>query len=205
MILRVGLTGGIASGKSTVGRHLAERGATVIDADHVVHDLYRPGRPGHTALVDLYGQTILTPEGEIDRPALSRAALSTPSGAETLNRLIRPLVMDEVARRIEALETKGEDRIVVFEATLLLEAGAKALWDRVIVVDTDPETQVARAVRRGLSEEEARTRLSRQMDREARLSDADYVIDSSGPVSETLARTDEVWAELVALLDMRDK
>lgn len=205
MILRVGLTGGIASGKSTVGHHLAERGAVVIDADHVVHDLYRPGRAGHRALVELYGQSIVTPEGEIDRPALSRAALSSPSGAETLNRLIHPLVADEVARRIEAIEKEGSNRIVVLEATLLLEAGGRHIYDRIIVVDTDPETQIARAVRRGLSEEEARIRLSRQMDRQARLSSADYVIDSSGPVSETLARTDQVWTELKALLDARGK
>jgi len=203
MILKVGLTGGIASGKSTVGRHLASLGAYVIDADHVVKDLYQPGARGHRALVERYGDAVLTASGEIDRPALSRIALGTPGGAEALNQLIHPLVLQDAEQRIAAVEAEGDDRVVVFEATLLLEAGGRDRYDLVIVVDTDAETQIARAVRRGLSEEEARLRLSRQMERQQRLAGADFVIDSSGPVSQTLERASEVWSELQSILQER--
>lgn len=200
MILKVGLTGGIASGKSTVGRRLAELGAVVIDADRIVHDLYRPGQAGHRALVQRYGEAILTASGEIDRPALSRAALATPEGAEELNRLIHPLVIGEEKRRLEALEADEGDHVVVVEATLLLESGGRSRYDQIVVVDTDPETQIARAVRRGLPEDEARVRMSRQMSRADRLARADFVIDSSGPLHETIHRSDTLWQQLTALL-----
>lgn len=205
MILKVGLTGGIASGKSTVGRYLAGLGATVIDADSVVHELYRPGQPGYLALVDRYGDEILTPGGEIDRAKLSRLALSTPVGAEELNRLIHPLVIREESRRLEAMEAEGDDRIVVVEATLLLESGGRDRYDCIVVVDTDPEIQIARAVHRGMPEREARVRLSRQMNREERLAAADVVIDSSGPVEQTLEQTDELWKRLTSWISDRDK
>jgi dephospho-CoA kinase len=197
MILRVGLTGGIASGKSTVGRHLEHLGAVVIDADRVVAELYQPGRAGHRALVGRYGQSILTTDGEIDRAALSRTALSTPEGAAELNALVHPLVIAEEARRMATLAEGVDNRIVVVEATLLLESGGRSRYDRVIVVDTDPELQIARAVGRGLPEPEVRLRLSRQMDRTLRLDMADFVIDSSGAVEDTLRRTEEVWRQLV--------
>lgn len=203
MILRVGLTGGIASGKSTVGRYLARNGAIVIDADDVVRELYRPGRPGHAALVARYGGSVLTAEGEIDRPALSRIALSTPDGARELNHLIHPLVIEEEARRMTEIESHGEPRIVVVEATLLLESGGRTRYDCIVVVDVDPETQIERAVRRGLSEIETRTRIARQMPRAERLALADFVIDSSGSIDETLQRTNEVWQRLVQLLSGR--
>lgn len=205
MILKVGLTGGIASGKSTVGRHLAHLGAVVIDADRVVTELYRPGEAGHRALVKHYGESVLTLDGEIDRLALSRTALSSPDGAKELNALIHPLVIEEEARRMAALSADADDRVVVAEATLLLESGGRSRYDRIIVVDTDPEVQIARAVGRGLPEAEARLRLSRQMDRHARLAMADFVIDSSGSVGETLQRTEEVWLCLTSELSARTK
>jgi dephospho-CoA kinase len=203
MILKIGLTGGIASGKSTVGRHLAELGAVVIDADRVVHELYRPGEAGYHALVDRYGEGVLAPDGQIDRPRLSRTALTTPERAEELNQLIHPLVIEEEAHRIASIEAEGRDRVVVVEATLLLESGGKARYDRIIVVDTDPETQVQRAVARGLSKDEAILRMSRQMSRQDRLALADFVVDSSGSVADTLARVDAVWANLTTELSRK--
>ena len=197
MILRVGLTGGMASGKSTVGRRFAELGATVIDADRVVHELYRPGAAGHELIVSRYGSEVLRDDGEIDRPRLSSMALSTPEGAQELNALIHPLVIEEEHRQIRELESRAEgDHLVIVEATLLLESGGRDRYQRVVVVDTDLEVQVGRAVSRGMNDHEARTRISRQMNRADRIENADYVIDSSGSLRDTLEQTDEVFARL---------
>jgi dephospho-CoA kinase len=196
MILRVGLTGGIASGKSTVARMFADLGCVTIDADQIVTQLYQPGRAGHEALVRTYGESILAPDGPINRRKLADLALATDADAKKLNALIHPLVIAEQARLIAAEEVAGGDRIVIVEATLLIESGGKNRFDRIIVVDTDPETQIARAVARGMTREEAERRIARQMPREERLRYADYVIDSSGAMSETEASTVRVCEAL---------
>lgn len=195
MILRVGLTGGIASGKSTVARMFGELGCVVIDADDIVRDLYRPGAAGHRALVDRYGDLVLRENGEIDRPKLSALALGTPDGAKQLNELIHPLVIDEEKRRMAAADD-GSDRIVVAEATLLLESGGRGRYDRVVVVDLDPEEQIRRGVTRGMEAGEVRLRMARQMAREERLAQADYVISSEGSLDDTRARTEGVYRAL---------
>jgi dephospho-CoA kinase len=196
MILRAGLTGGIASGKSTVARMFAALGCVTIDADQIVTQLYQPGRAGHQALVRTYGESILAPDGTIDRRKLADLALATDADAKKLNALIHPLVIAEQARLIAAEEVAGGDRIVVVEATLLIESGGKARFDRIIVVDTDPETQLARAVARVMTREEAERRIARQIPREERLRYADYVIDSSGAMSGTEAETVRVYESL---------
>lgn len=196
MILRVGLTGGIASGKSTVARILGELGCYVIDADQIVRSLYRPGEAGHRAIVDAYGDAVLDGTGEIDRARLSRTALSTPEGAAKLNQLIHPLVIAEQQKALAALEAIGEDRVAVVEATLLIESGGRARFDKIVVVDVPPETQLQRAVRRGLSEDEARLRMGRQLSREERLAAADYVVDNSGSAEELRQRVAQLYATL---------
>ena len=180
MILRVGLTGGLASGKSTVAELLAGLGCRLVDADEVVDALYRPGRPGHEAIVKTYGPGILTDDGEIDRPKLASIAFSSAQEASRLNALIHPLVIEEERRIIDETNLLGEDQIVVVEATLLLESGGKERYDVIVVVDVPEEIQVRRAVERGMSEGDARARISRQMSRTNRLSAADEVIDNSG-------------------------
>ncbi len=197
MILRVGLTGGIASGKSTVARILCELGCVVIDADDVVRDLYRPGRPGHRALVTRYGEAVLREDGEIDRPKLSAMALSTPERAAELNALIHPLVIEEEERRVNAAGARG-DTIVVVEATLLLESGGRSRYERIVVVDIDPEEQVRRGTGRGMSESEVRLRMSRQLPRDQRIEQADYVISSDGTIADTHVRTEAVYRCLLA-------
>jgi len=196
MILRAGLTGGIASGKSTVARMFAALGCVTIDADQIVTQLYQPGRAGHQALVRTYGESILSPNGTIDRRKLADVALATDADAKKLNALIHPLVIEEQACLIAAEEAVVGDRIVIVEATLLIESGGKSRFDRIIVVDTDPETQLARAVARGMTREEAERRIARQMPREERLRYADYVIDSSGAMNDTEGATVRVYEAL---------
>lgn len=180
-MLKVGLTGGIASGKSTVTRTLAGLGCATVDADAVVTRLYRHGEPGHEALVNRYGREILRPDGEIDRPKLANIAFADAESAKKLNALIHPLVIEEEQRMMADEERRfpGRDRIFVVEATLLLESGGKNRYDKIIVVDVPTEAQIERAVKRGMAEADVVRRIANQMPREERLRLADYVIDNS--------------------------
>ncbi|MGZ7080656.1 MAG: dephospho-CoA kinase [Thermoanaerobaculia bacterium] len=200
MILRVGLTGGIASGKSTIARTFAGLGAVTIDADTVVTRLYRPGAAGHEALVRTYGREILRPDGEIDRQKLASIAFTNDEEARKLNALIHPLVLDEERRIMDAERVRfpNRDRIFIVEGTLLLETGGRERYDKIIVVDTDPKTQIERAVKRGMDRGDAERRLARQMPREQRLKMADYVIDNSGNMHTAEVETHRVWEKLWA-------
>jgi dephospho-CoA kinase len=197
-MLRVGLTGGIASGKSTVARIFANLGCLTIDADAVVARLYRPGEAGHQAIVRTYGREVLGPDGEIDRPKLANIAFKDEESAKRLNALIHPLVIEEQARLIEAEEARfpGRNRIVVIEATLLLESGGKQRYDKIVVVDAPPETQLARGEGRGMEREEVARRIRHQMSREERLAQADYVIENSGDERALEIATHEVFEKL---------
>jgi dephospho-CoA kinase len=192
MILRVGLTGGIASGKSTIARMFASLGCITIDADQIVARLYQPGEAGHEALVRTYGAGILLPDRTIDRRKLADLAFASDESAKALNALIHPLVVAEEARLME--ETC--DGIVMVEATLLIESGGKERYDRIVIVDVDPETQLARAIGRGMSREDAERRIAHQLPRTERLRYADYVIDNSGDVHAAEAETKRVFEAL---------
>ncbi|HEX6641408.1 MAG TPA: dephospho-CoA kinase [Thermoanaerobaculia bacterium] len=205
MILRVGLTGGIASGKSTIVRMLAGLGCVTVDADAIVARLYRPGQAGHEAIVRTYGTGVLLPDGEIDRKKLSDIAFSKPEEAQKLNALIHPLVIAEQARLFREAEERGEDAIYVVEATLLLESGGRQRFDRIVVVDVDPEVQVARATGRGMTADEAKRRIAHQMPREERLRHADYVIDNSGDEGAALVETTRVYEALRRDLEQKTK
>jgi dephospho-CoA kinase len=198
MMLRVGLTGGIASGKSAVARTLAGLGCYVIDADAIVTRLYRPGGAGHEALVRTYGPAILRADGEIDRPKVAAIAFENDESASRLNQLIHPLVIAEQQRMMEAEErrSRGAEQIAVVEATLLLESGGRKRFDKIVVVDVDPEIQVRRGVARGMDEAELRRRIARQMPRDTRLGQADYVIDNNGDLSSGEAETRRVYEGL---------
>jgi dephospho-CoA kinase len=192
MILRVGLTGGIASGKSTIARTFASLGCIVVDADQIVARLYQPGEAGHKALVRTYGTGILLPDGAIDRRKLADIAFASDESAKALNALIHPLVIAEQARMMEGTR----EGIVMVEATLLIESGGKERYDRIVVADVDPETQLARAVARGMSREDAERRIAHQLPREERLRYADYVIDNSGDLGAAEAETRRVFEAL---------
>jgi dephospho-CoA kinase len=207
MILRVGLTGGIASGKTTVARTLAGLGCVVIDADEVVRRLYRRGEPGYEALVHAYGREILTADSDIDRPKLASIAFVDDASAKKLNALIHPLVIAEEEGTInaEAQRFPDRDRIVVVEATLLLESGGKQRYDKIVVVDSAPEVQFDRAVKRGMDRQDAQRRSARQMARDMRRKDADYVIENNGDVRSLEAETMRVYENLRGDLETKKK
>ena len=207
MILRVGLTGGIASGKSTIARIFGGLGCVTIDADAIVARLYRPGGAGHNVLVQAYGRDILTQSGEIDRKKLADIAFASRESAQKLNELIHPLVIAEEQRIMSAEEVRfpDRDRIFIVEATLLLESGGKARYDKIIVVDLDPDTQETRAVMRGVTRPDARRRMKNQRPREERLRAADYVIDNSGDRRHAEVETHRVYESLRADLEAKKK
>ncbi len=176
--MRVGLTGGVASGKSTVSAILRELGAVVIDADRLARDVVAKGTPGLADVVRELGEGVLTDDGELDRPAVARLVFSDEGARRRLEGVIHPLVLAE-STRLEAEAAEGT--IVVHDIPLLAESGRADSFDAVLVVDADPEEQVRRAVReRGWSEEEARARIAAQAGREERRAIATYVIENTG-------------------------
>ena len=194
-MLRVGLTGGIGAGKSTVASLLAERGATVIDADAIARDLVVPGSAALAALVTEFGPRILRQDGSLDRGELASLAFSDARAIERLNAIMHPAIREESARRIAAATTD----VVVHDMPLLVETGQVDLVDMVVVVDCPVELQVERAVgQRGLAREDVERRIAVQATRDARLAAADVVIDNSGAPEATRAQVDALWALLQA-------
>jgi dephospho-CoA kinase len=190
--LRVGLTGGLASGKSTVGRRLAAAGFVVVDADRVVTDLYRPGAPGAAAVAAALGSEFLTPEGGVDKARVAARVFADPTALATLERAVHPLV----AARFAAAAASAGDAVTVLEATKLVESGLDAGLDIVVTVEAPVEARVRRAVGRGLPEAEARARLAAQDDGALRRARADIVIENAGELGDLLRRTDELVERL---------
>jgi dephospho-CoA kinase len=191
---RVGLTGGVASGKSTVSAMLAELGAVVIDADLLAREVVEPGTDGLTEIVAAFGEEVLTPEGELDRPAMGAVVFADEAKRRTLEAIIHPRVR---ARGEELEAAAGPDDVVVHDIPLLAETGQAARFDAVLVVDVPVETQVARMVElRGLTREEAEARISAQASREERLAIATHVIDNSGSLTDLRARVSAAYAAL---------
>jgi dephospho-CoA kinase len=196
VILRVGLTGGIASGKSTVRRLFESFGCFTVDADALVAQLYEPGRAGHAALVATYGRAVVRDDQTIDRVALANVAFATPDDARKLNALIHPIVLRETAQLLDDYERTHDDNIAVVEATLLLEAGGRTRYDRIVVVDVPVELQIERGVARGLPRDEVMRRIAHQMPREERVQHADYVIDNRGDAAALERATRVVYDAL---------
>ncbi len=194
MVLTVGLTGGIGAGKSEVSRLLAGYGAVVVDADRIAREVVEPGTPGLTAVVEAFGESVLTPEGTLDRPKLGSIVFADPAELQTLNAIVHPLVR---ARSAELEAAAGPDAIVVHDVPLLAENGLAPLYDLVVVVDAAPQTQLARLTAlRGMPEEEARARMAAQATREQRLAVATLVIDNDGPLEALEPQVRAVWKEL---------
>jgi len=193
-VLRIGLTGGIGSGKSTVSALLAGHGAVVVDADRIAREVVEPGSPGLAAVVEAFGSSVLTPDGALDRPALAAVVFADPEARRRLDALVHPLVRAR-GRELEAAAPPGS--VVVHDVPLLVETGQASSYDLVLVVLADVETRVARLVRRGLTAEDARARIAVQATDEQRRAVADVVLDNSGTPEELAAQVDRVWAERV--------
>ncbi|MFI6351762.1 dephospho-CoA kinase [Streptomyces sp. NPDC050743] len=194
-MLKVGLTGGIGAGKSEVSRLLVEHGAVLIDADRIAREVVAPGTPGLAAVVEAFGEDVLTADGSLDRPKLGSIVFADPEKLAVLNSIVHPLVG---ARSRELEEAAAADAVVIHDVPLLTENGLAPLYDLVIVVDASPETQLDRLVRlRGMTEEDARARMAAQATREQRRRIADIVIDNDVPLDALHKRVTEVWEDLV--------
>jgi dephospho-CoA kinase len=192
--VRVGLTGGIASGKSTVSAILAELGAVVIDADLIAREVVARGTPGLDAVVAEFGPGVLTPEGDLDRPAMGARVFADPSARKRLEAIIHPLVHQRSAE-LEAAAPPGS--VIVHDIPLLAEVGRGGQFDAVLVVDAPTEEQVTRMVRdRGWTREDAESRIAAQASREDRLAIATHVIDNTGSLDDLRRRVEEAYAEL---------
>ncbi|HWH26094.1 MAG TPA: dephospho-CoA kinase [Pseudolysinimonas sp.] len=196
----VGLTGGIASGKSLVAARFAELGAVVVDADAVAREVVEPGQPALAAISERFGPGVLASDGRLDRAALGSLVFADDDARLALNAITHPAVK---ARSHELFEQAWADdpaAIVVYDVPLLVEGRVRGgEFDTIVVVEADDEVRVRRMIdERGMSEDDARRRIAAQADNATRRSIADFVIDTNGTIAETLARTDEVWAQLSA-------
>ncbi|HWL34835.1 MAG TPA: dephospho-CoA kinase [Frankiaceae bacterium] len=190
-MLRVGLTGGIGSGKSEVARLLAARGALVVDSDALAREVVAPGTAGLAAVVEAFGPDYLDAHGALDRPRLARLVFQDPQARERLNAVVHPLVGAAAAER---LAQAPEDAIVVHDVPLLVETGMTPLFDVVVVVDTDRETQLERLVaQRGMTRQDAEARIDAQATREERLAAADHVIRNDGSLRELEEQVARLW------------
>jgi dephospho-CoA kinase len=197
-VLRAALTGGIACGKSVVACVLRDKGCFIHSADEAAHDLMSPGRPAWKEIVARFGQEILQPDGAIDRIRLGRTVFSDLGARLFLNKLLHPLVLAEEKRLIAGLERDGRTAIFISEAALTIEAGYSRFYDKIIVVHCPEDVQVRRLMEReGITEEEARRRIRVQMPGEEKRRHADYVIDASGSVLETIEQAERVYAALL--------
>jgi dephospho-CoA kinase len=199
VIYRVGLTGGLGSGKSTVAARLAKLGIPVLDADAVVHELYRPGGSGARAIAEEFGPQLLDASGAVDRPRLAALAFSDPARVARLNARIHPLVLDFLTHWFAELEARGEPLGVV-EATLLLEAGGRGRYETIATLSAPEEMRLARALARapGASPEALRARMRAQMKDEERERVSDVVLRNDGDLAHLLRETDALAARLGA-------
>lgn len=192
----LGLTGGIGSGKSTVGALLVERGAVLLDADAMVRELQQPGMPVFEAMVERFGPGIVAADGSLDRAAVAEVVFNDPEALQDLNAIVHPAVGERINQRL--VELAETDEVVVLDIPLLVE-GDRQGYAGVIVVDTDPEVALRRLVEhRGFSEADARARMANQASREERLARADVVVRNDGTLDDLAAEVDRAWAWIEA-------
>jgi len=195
-MLLIGLTGNIASGKSTVARLLSERGATIIDADVLARRVVEPGMPAFDEIVRRWGTQVVAPDGSLDRDALRRLVFSNHDQLEDLNQIVHPEVASYRDRLVNEARARG-DRLVVQDIPLLFERGIVEQFDRIVLVDAPRPMRLERLMReRGLSETEAMDMITAQMPAELKRARADYIIENVGTVRELEERVSEVWHTL---------
>lgn len=203
-VLRVGLTGGVACGKSTVGQMLAARGAHFLKADTLAHQLYAPGEPTYDAVVQHFGGGILNPDGTINRAQLADAAF--PGRIAELNAIVHPAVIDVQNKWMAEVARTEPNGVAVIEAALIIEAGAARDFDKLIVVTCDLEQKIARyALRAHISHEAARVEILRrsaaQLSDDEKASHSDYIIDNSGSLEDLAHYVEVLWAHLTEFAD----
>lgn len=197
-ILKVGLTGGIASGKTTVAGFFRELGAFLIDADDIAHRALGAGGSARDAVVAQFGDGILGPDGEVDRPTLARIVFSNPEARIALNSIVHPRVREEVALQMARCVENSLSRVAILDAALLVETGYYRGLDRLIVLRCRPEVQQRRLEERDeLSAEDARARIEAQAPLDRKLEVADYVIDTDIDLGETRGQVERVWNKLL--------
>jgi dephospho-CoA kinase len=196
--LLVGLTGGIATGKSTVSEILRGLGAVVLDADVLAREVVEPGQPALAAIVREFGPEVLTPEGRLDRKRVAAIVFSAPERRKTLEGITHPAIRDRFLARLAELEAQGYEGLVFWDAPVMIEAGGHKSMDRLVVVITDAATQLARAVGRDGDRADVERRIANQLPLADKAALADHVIDNSGDRAATEARTREVHTALLA-------
>lgn len=192
---KIGLTGGIGAGKSTVARLLAEHGAIVVDADALAREVVAPGTDGLDAVVEAFGPGVLRADGALDREALGRIVFNDPEQRRVLEGITHPRIG---ARTKELFDTAGPDDVVVHDVPLLVELGMAGLYEAVVVVEAPDDVRLERLEGRGLPREQALERIRSQASREQRRAVATVVIDNGGDESALRARVDEVWSQLTS-------
>lgn len=192
-----GLTGGVACGKSTVGRFFEELGARVIDADKLGHELMQPGFPAHEEIVAHFGKGILAPGGEIDRQLLGRVVFANPSQLPVLNAILHPRIRARAMGLAEEVHREDPRRVILEDAALLYEAGLANHFAKIVVAWCRPELQLERVMARpGITREDAQRRITSQIPAEEKKRRADFVVDTSGPLEETQKQVKALFGEL---------
>jgi dephospho-CoA kinase len=196
-MLRVGLTGGIAVGKSTVGQMFVELGCHLLDSDRIAHELFEPGQDVHERVVKTFGDRILTPDGRIDRRILGNIVFHDPEARKTLNSLVHPAIIQRQQKWLNEMESQDPDGIAIVDAALMIEIGTYKNYRKLIVVTCDPAIQKARLMHRsGLSEEQIDERIRAQMPLEEKVKYADFVVNTSGELTNTRRQVEEVNSRL---------
>ena len=193
--MRIALTGGIGSGKSTVSRLLAEKGAVVVDADAIAREIVEPGQPALEEIRVAFGPEVIDAEGRLLRSRLAEIVFEDPDALARLNAITHPRI---AVRSAELLETAPADAVVVYDMPLLVEQGPQALvgWDAIVVVDAPEEVRVERLIARGVDRDDAQRRMAAQAPRDVRLAAADHVIDNSGDLLGLERSVNALWASL---------
>ena len=195
----IGLTGGIASGKSTIASRLASHGAVVVDADRIAREIVEPGTPALAQIAERFGGEVIAADGSLDRPALGSIVFGDPEALKALNGITHPAVLAASTARFRAAADADPEAIVVYDVPLLVESANEYPFDRVVVAHADERTRIDRLVRlRGMDAAEAERRIHSQATDEERLAVADDVIDTGGTLEQTVAQVDALWDELRA-------
>ncbi|SQD97645.1 Dephospho-CoA kinase [Parafrankia sp. Ea1.12] len=194
LVLIVGLTGGIGSGKSAVSELLVEHGAHLVDADRIAREVVAPGTPGLAAVAEAFGPSVLLADGALDREALGRVVFADEASRRRLESITHPLIRAEMAARIASA---SPDAVVIHDIPLLVEGGPRPGYDAIVVVETPRELRLERLARRGLARDQAEARMAAQATDEQRRAVADILVDNSGSLDDLRKRVGEVWGELL--------